>query len=448
VQVLERQRDLRRVEARAALREAPRGALRQVEEELAALVQVHDQVQLLAALEGVAQPRQERVVDVRQNVPLRPRALLPVVELGLLAQDLHRVQGAHVAGRPPAVFTAAALGPPAAAAAAAAAPATAALPLHEDHAAARARAEKAQRLEVRRADLQLAAHHDGGRGLLLLPTVGQGTALLLLVAAQLQVVAHLHPPEVHGDGAQAQAQRRRVESRQERTLQLLDDGLVKRVPNRRRAAAAAAADAATCPGARRRAWPVHRALQPLPIHFLAIGAARGAAACAAAGRRTPPRAPRLLPIAAPLLVAAAAAVRSAAAAATAQGPRRERRRVHDKHRAAAHSLHGGTFAQGRRPLGGGGRGGRELAQRRRVRDPGSRRYHDAPAAASSAPPCLVVAAAAAAAAAVRSGSCARAHASHLDAAERVVGAAPARALQVRGLHHAAHASHSAHQPPI
>lgn len=90
MQVLQRQRDFRRVEASTLLGELLR--LAQVVEELAAGTVVENEVELVAGLEGVFHAHDERVVDLAQNVPLRLRVLDLVLLLDhRLVQHFHRV---------------------------------------------------------------------------------------------------------------------------------------------------------------------------------------------------------------------------------------------------------------------------------------------------------------------------------------------------------------------
>ena len=96
VQVLEREHDLRDVEAAARLVELALAA--QVEEELAARAVVEHEVELVGRLERVVEPDDERVHDAAEHVALRLGVLdlVALDDVGLL-QHLHRVDAARVA---------------------------------------------------------------------------------------------------------------------------------------------------------------------------------------------------------------------------------------------------------------------------------------------------------------------------------------------------------------
>ena len=62
--------------------------------------QVHHQMKAAAALKSIAEPCQEGMVDVREDVALRPHALAPAFVAflpSLLLEHLHRVQPITVA---------------------------------------------------------------------------------------------------------------------------------------------------------------------------------------------------------------------------------------------------------------------------------------------------------------------------------------------------------------
>ncbi len=91
VQFVQRQRELRAVEARGGLGELLQA--REVEEELAARRVVQHEVQLLLRLEGEVQTHNEGVVDGAKHAALRARVLhLLALDDVRLVQHLHRVQ--------------------------------------------------------------------------------------------------------------------------------------------------------------------------------------------------------------------------------------------------------------------------------------------------------------------------------------------------------------------